>query len=72
MLFIYLILKVLSAAVRLGIFDEIDSLGQGNWISLMSLVEKCGYDQGVAERFLNVLAGITLLERKKDEDEKKG
>ncbi|KAL8602916.1 hypothetical protein ACOMHN_062611 [Nucella lapillus] len=55
--------KILVAAVSLGIFDDIEAVGQGDWATDSALASYKSYDLDNTRRFLNTLASLKLLDR---------
>ena len=51
------------AALKAGIFDDIEYVGKGEWTTAERLAEFRQYDYDNTQRFLLTLAGIGLLDR---------
>ncbi|XP_076465379.1 acetylserotonin O-methyltransferase-like [Babylonia areolata] len=55
--------KILIGALSLGIFDDIEAIGQGDWVPDSAVAKLRGFDLDNTRRLLNSLAAIKLLDR---------
>ena len=57
--------QYLIAALTVGIFDDIEYIGKGEWVTDTALAHYRGYDVDNTRRLMNTLAAMKLLDRGK-------
>ncbi|KAK7103656.1 N,N-dimethyltransferase OxyT-like [Littorina saxatilis] len=55
--------KILITAINVGVFDDLENIGKGDWVSDRTLAHYRSYDVDNTKRFLNTLAAMKVLDR---------